>query len=114
VSGTTQEVKMNTTQTLTKGGNVATLTKGGKEGKELKSIREGPVSKKGVKRYNLALPEDLYGELQYLAENEHTTVLEIIRRFIKLGLIAVNVQNDPKSKLVIHEGKRQRELAFII
>ena len=91
-----------------------TLTKGENARKKEKSIREGLVQKKGVKRYNLALPEELYGELQNLAENEHTTVLEIIRRFIKLGLIAVDVQNDPKSKLVIHEGKRQRELAFII
>ena len=76
--------------------------------------RDGPDLKRGVKRYNLALPKELYGELQCLAETEHTTILDLIRRFIKLGLIAVEIEKDPEAKLVIHEGDRQRELAFLV
>ena len=69
-------------------------------------------SNHGVKRYNLALPEDLYAELQVLAEREHTTILDLIRRSIKLGLLAIDIQNDPNAKIVIHEGGQQRELLF--
>ena len=67
----------------------------------------------GVKRYNLALPEELYAELQITAEREHTTILDLIRRSIKLGLLAIDIQNDPNAKIVIHEGSQQRELIFL-
>lgn len=69
-------------------------------------------NKHGVKRYNLALPEGLYGELQSLAESEHTTVLDLIRRFIKLGLLVAQIEKDSGAKIVIHEGTRQREIVF--
>lgn len=76
-------------------------------------LRDGPDSQQPeVTRYNLALPKDLYGELQCLAKSEHTTVLDLIRRFIKLGLVAVHIEKDPDAKIVIHEGNRQRELVF--
>lgn len=76
-------------------------------------LRNGPVNQQqGIKRYNLALPEDLYDELQCLAQSEHTTILDLIRRFIKLGLVATQIEKDPNAKIVIHEGNRQRELVF--
>jgi len=39
------------------------------------------------KRYNLALPVELFDELSHLADAENTTMLEVIRKFIKLGLL---------------------------
>ena len=91
----------------------AAITQGDFCDRDQEIARDGP-KKTGLKRYNLSLPEDLYNELQCLAESEHTTVLDTIRRFIKLGLVVVKIQQDSDAKIVIQEGDNRRELAFII
>lgn len=80
-----------------------------------KEIRGNPekTTKKEIKRYNLALPQELFDELQGIAEDQCTTVLEVIKKFIKIGLISVNIQKDPDSKLIIRQKDKERELAFI-
>jgi hypothetical protein len=65
------------------------------------------------KRFNLVLSEDLLGQVETLAEEEETSVVEMFRRFIKLGLIAAQVQKDPNSALVIREGDHEREILFL-
>jgi hypothetical protein len=66
----------------------------------------------GLKRYNLALPETLFDELQKLAERRHTTVVELLRRFIKLGLLAIELEETPDAALLIREGDTEREVLF--
>jgi ATP-dependent Clp protease ATP-binding subunit ClpA len=66
-----------------------------------------------VKRYNLALPEDLFRRVEELAEREHTTVLEVLRRSVKLGLLAAEVQQTPGASLVIREGTSERQLVLL-
>jgi|TARA_R100000049_G_C1911546_1_gene58802 hypothetical protein len=39
------------------------------------------------KRYNLVIPEALYVELATVAEREHMTVVALMRRYLKLGLL---------------------------
>ena len=73
-----------------------------------------PRSRPGkVKRYNLALPEDMFREVEQLAEQEHTTVLEVIRRSVKLGLLAASVQKTPGASLVIRQGENEREIILL-
>jgi hypothetical protein len=67
----------------------------------------------GVKRYNLVIPEVLYDQIQQLAEEEHTTVVDLIRRFIKLGLIAAETAKKPGASLIIREDGRDREIIFL-
>ena len=66
-----------------------------------------------LKRYNLALPEDLFNEIQKLADSQHITVLELLRRFIKLGLLVSKIQENPDSALFIREGENEREIVFL-
>lgn len=66
-----------------------------------------------MKRYNLVVPEDLFNELQQLAEARGTTVADLLRRFIKLGLIALQVDQDPNSALIIREGGTEREILLL-
>ena len=65
------------------------------------------------KRYTLVLPEALYDEVEKIAQDEETTVIEIIRRFIKLGLLAMELQASPSGALIIREGDKEREI-FIL
>jgi len=65
----------------------------------------------GTKRYNLVLPEELFNQLQEVANRKHTTVLELIRKFVKLGLIAVQAEDTPGTEFLLREnGIEQRIL----
>ena len=66
-----------------------------------------------VKRYNLSLPEDLFREVEQLAEREQMTVLEVLRRSVKLGLLAASVQAKPSAALIIREGDTEREIVLL-
>jgi ATP-dependent Clp protease ATP-binding subunit ClpA len=66
-----------------------------------------------LKRYNLALPEELYDEVQALADRQQTTVVELLRRFIRLGLLATEIQQRPDAALIIREGDREREILLL-
>jgi len=67
-------------------------------------------SSKGMKRYNLVLPESLYDEMYTVAGNNHTTVLELMRKFIKLGLLVMDLQTKPDSHIIIRDGNTDREI----
>jgi hypothetical protein len=68
---------------------------------------------KTSKRYSLVLPESLFNEVQELSEREQTTVVEVMRRFIKLGLLATRIQETPNASIVIREGGREREILLL-
>ena len=72
-----------------------------------------PTNLKGVKRYSLVLPERLFDEVQEIADNQNTSVLEVIRKFIKLGLVVSRVVEKPDTALILREGEIEREILLI-
>ncbi len=66
-----------------------------------------------VKRYNLAIPEELFNEVQRIADQRQTTVVELLRKFIRLGLIAIQAEENPDMALIIREGDKEREIMFL-
>ena len=57
------------------------------------------------------LPGELLTELQEVADQKHTTVVELIRKFVKLGLLAVQAESTPGMEFLIREnGVEQRVL----
>jgi hypothetical protein len=71
------------------------------------------VSVNNLRRYSLVLPDDLFNEVERLADERQVTVVELLRRFIKLGLLAVQIENSPDKALLIREGDRDRELLIL-
>jgi hypothetical protein len=65
------------------------------------------------KRYNLVLPETVYQEVEKIAETRGTSVVEMLRKFIKLGLLAVKVEETNGSALLIREGDTIREIILL-
>jgi hypothetical protein len=61
-------------------------------------------------RYNLALPTDLFEELKEAADTRGMTVVEVLRKFIKLGLLVLDTQDKPGSALIIREGDAERQI----
>ena len=70
-------------------------------------------NKNNSRRYSLVLPEDLYEEVRGLAETRHTTVVEVLRRFVRLGLLVAQVESTPDAALVIREGDTEREIILL-
>jgi ATP-dependent Clp protease ATP-binding subunit ClpA len=65
------------------------------------------------RRYSLVLPEDLFEEVERLAERQQTSVVELLRRFTRLGLLATQLQERADAALVIREGDREREVMLL-
>ena len=65
---------------------------------------------KGQKRYSLVLPEDLFNKVKEIADSRQTTVVDIIRKFMTLGLIATQ---DDVTLFIKQEGKEVRELLIL-
>ena len=66
-----------------------------------------------LRRCNFVLPTSLYERVDAEAKRRNTTVVEMMRRFIRLGLIATELEKDPGSALIIREGDRDREIMLI-
>jgi hypothetical protein len=66
-----------------------------------------------AKRYNLVLPEDLYNEVQTLAERRGTTVVEVFRRFIRLGLLIAKAEESPDMEFILRKGDKEQQLLLL-
>jgi hypothetical protein len=65
-----------------------------------------------VKRYHLVMPDELYAELEAEANKRQSTVVELLRRFIKLGLVAIKVDETPDAALIIREGDKETRIVL--
>jgi hypothetical protein len=65
------------------------------------------------KRYNLVIPAALFQEIQALATHRQVSVLELLRRFIRLGLLVAKAEETPETAFVLREGSRERELLLL-
>jgi hypothetical protein len=74
---------------------------------------QSPPRTPGLKRYSLVLPDDLFTAIQALADQRQTTVVDLIRRFIKLGLIAAKIEDTPGAALIIRDGDSEQQIIFL-
>lgn len=66
-----------------------------------------------MKRYNLVLPEDLFDEVQKMADERQTTVVDLLRRFIKLGILVAQSETSPDSAFLLREGGVEKQIILI-
>jgi len=67
----------------------------------------------GTKRYTLVLPNSVFEQVQQLANAKQTTIVELLRKFIKLGLVAYEVQEKPDAALILREGNTEKEILLL-
>lgn len=72
-----------------------------------------PTKAKQMKRYNLALPEELFREIERIADDHGLTVVDVMRAFVKLGLLAEKIGKAEDSAILIKQGNRTRELVLL-
>jgi hypothetical protein len=67
----------------------------------------------GMKRYTLVLPTELFDEVKRVADARQTTVVDMLRRFIRLGLLSVRLEETPDAALLIREGESEKEILLL-
>lgn len=67
-----------------------------------------------AKRFNLTLTQDLYNELQAVANRRSITISHVLRQSIKLLLLAIKIEESPTSRLLVEEDGVIREIVPII
>jgi len=65
-----------------------------------------------VRRYQMTMPAELYDELLQVAEAHGDTVQELVKKFIKLGLLVVEVAKIDGHGLFLHEGDLETEVTL--
>lgn len=71
------------------------------------------LKQRGMKKYQIVVPKSLFEEIEKLADSRQTTVIDIIRRFLKLGLLTARIENTPNAGLFIREGDNEREIILL-
>jgi hypothetical protein len=66
-----------------------------------------------TKRYNLILPVSLFNQVQSLADKEGTSVLELLKRFIRIGLVITKLTQSSDAALLIRQDGKERELVLL-
>jgi hypothetical protein len=64
------------------------------------------------RRYSLVLPLEVWTELEKVADEHGTTMVDLIRRYLKLGLIVTNAEKQNKA-LVLKDDLSEQEIRII-
>jgi len=68
---------------------------------------------KGVKRYQLVLPNALYARVQQAAEDQDVTVVQLLRAYIKLGLMVSEAEKQPGTELILRTQDGEKQLVLV-
>jgi hypothetical protein len=66
-----------------------------------------------LKRYNLVLPEEMFSEVKRVADEQQTSVAEVIRKFIKLGLMVIEIQETTGLTLVVKKEDEEQKIIVL-
>ena len=56
-----------------------------------------------MKRYNLVISKELYDAVEAIAQQRGTSVVAVMKQFIKIGLLADGIEGDPNMDLLVRE-----------
>jgi hypothetical protein len=60
------------------------------------------------------MPDDVYDSLQSHSESLDTTVNQLIRQFLKLGLIVLELEDNDDKKLMIRTTEKGKEIDEVL
>jgi hypothetical protein len=64
--------------------------------------------REGMKRYHLEIQETLYKQVEDIAIENGITVVQVLRRFIKIGLMGIEAQKTPGGGLIVRDENGDR------
>lgn len=79
----------------------------------LKTSQNKNQTKSMNSRYCISMTDRLYGKIQQEAQRWDSTPTDLIRRFIRLGLLAAEYEKNPAKRLIVEDENGQRELLLM-
>ncbi len=67
---------------------------------------------KATTNYNLKIPTDTYNNLKRIAEQEGTTIADLLRKATKLLLFVRSIKDDPEARLLVKRGGEIQEIVL--
>ncbi len=71
------------------------------------------MSKTAGKRFQIFVPQELEKEMESISVRKGTTIPDLIRKFIKLGLLVDKIESTPEATLLVRERDKERELILL-
>ncbi len=72
-----------------------------------------PKQPQKLRRYSVAFPDKLFSDLEEAAQARGMTIVELLKRFITLGLMVLRISETEGSSLIIREGDKEREIVLL-
>lgn len=57
--------------------------------------------------------QELFKALQQVAAQRHSTVVKVLRQFIRLGLLVVQAEQDADAAFIYRQGGKEREIMLV-
>lgn len=71
------------------------------------------MPKKKQARYCLNIPTELYSKVVAAARQRGLSTVDLFRAFTKLGVIAIEIEDDPDAVLIMRKGDQETQLKVI-
>jgi len=65
------------------------------------------------KRFNMTMPQETFDDLEEIAKSEGRPVVDVVRRFISLGLLVKEAQTRGAEILIRESGKEDRLIVIL-
>ncbi len=63
--------------------------------------------------YHLSMPVSLHKELEAIAKGRQISIAELMRQFLRLGVVASKLQESPDSRLCVAEGDKIQQIIVL-
>jgi hypothetical protein len=73
--------------------------------------RSAPSDKRA--QYHLSMPVVLHEELQAIADEQQVSIAEIMRRFLKMGVVASKLAQSPDAYLCVAQGDMIQQIIVL-
>ncbi|MCU0515239.1 MAG: hypothetical protein MUE40_22015 [Anaerolineae bacterium] len=70
---------------------------------ETQTPRDALTTSATAHRFNLTIPDPVYQEVMAAAAESGETITDVLRQFLKMGILAYKIGKDPSKKLIIRD-----------
>lgn len=71
------------------------------------------MAKQKQKRYSMVIQPDLYAQVEAVANSHGASVVDILRRFMRLGIMLDEANSNPDAAIIVREAGVEKEIVLI-
>jgi hypothetical protein len=71
------------------------------------------MTEQNTKRLNLSLKPSVFDQLQEVAEQRGTSIVDVIRSCIRVGLMVHTASNDADTKIIVRKADQEQQVFLL-